>query len=295
MYAVITTSGLQRTGWAMITAPPRGWRAGRTGMEGLMDYDNLLIEQRGDVAVVTFNRPAKANALSHAHLADIEAAALAFRDSEARVVVFTGAGRHFSSGADLDPGDRTTAPLMMRRRTIRIGQRAIRALADMDQITIAAWNGAAVGGGACIATALDFRIGADDCFIAYPEIDLGLNLMWHGLPLITHLVGPARAKRLVIGGERVAAPTLLDWGVLDEMVPPAALMHRTLELAAFYAAKSPVAAQMIKRSVNAITGALDQAVMHMDFDQNLLAASGRDQVEAARAYLAGRPPKFTGE
>jgi enoyl-CoA hydratase/carnithine racemase len=260
-----------------------------------MDYENLLIEQRGDVAVVTFNRPAKANALNHAHLADIEAAALAFRDSAVRVVIFTGAGRHFSSGADLDGRDRAAVPLMMRRRDIRMGQRVIRALTDMDQITIAAWNGAAMGGGACIATALDFRIGADDCFIAYPEIDIGLNLMWHGLPLITHLVGPARAKRLVIGGERVYAPALLNWGVLDESVSRDALMPRAFDLAAFYAAKSPVAAQMIKRSVNAIVGALDQSVMHMDFDQNLLAASSRDQSEAARAYRAKRPPTFTGE
>ena len=76
-----------------------------------------------------------------------------------------------------------------------------------------------MGGGACIATALDLRIGADDCFMQYPEIDLGMNLMWQSLPLCIHLVGPARAKRLVIGGERVFAPTLLQWGVLDECVP----------------------------------------------------------------------------
>ena len=262
-----------------------------------MPYENLLIERHGDVAVVTLNRPAKANALDPAHLADIEAAALSFRDSDVRAVVFTGAGRHFSSGADLGgggPSGAAAAPLVMRRRHVRMGQRAIRALAEMDQITIAAWNGA-VGGGACIATALDFRVGADDCFMAYPEIDLGINLMWQSLPLITHLVGPARAKRLVIGGERIASETLLDWGILDERVPRDALMSRALALAAFYAAKSPVPAQMIKRSVNAIASALDQSIMHMDFDQNLLAASGRDSAEAARAYLAKDRPTFTGE
>jgi enoyl-CoA hydratase len=261
-----------------------------------MKFQNLLIEQQGDVSVVTLNRPTRANALNHDHLADIEAAALAFRDSTARVVIFTGAGNHFSSGADLDArAGGAGAPLMMRRRDIRMGQRAIRALTDMDQITIAAWNGAAMGGGACIATALDFRVGADDCFMAYPEIDIGLNLMWQGLPLITHLVGPARAKRLVIGGERLLAPKLLEWGILDEMVPRAALMNRALELAAFYAAKSPVPAQMIKRSVNAIVSALDQSIMHMDFDQNILTTTGRDQAEAARAYRAKQPPTFTGE
>ncbi len=106
-------------------------------------------------------------------------AALSFRDDvETRVVVFTGAGKHFSSGADLkDPGDEYRVPFVLRRRRNRIGERVIRALTEMDQITIAAWNGGALGGGACITTALDFRVRADDCFMQYPEIDIGMNLM----------------------------------------------------------------------------------------------------------------------
>ena len=151
-----------------------------------------------------------------------------------------------------------------------------------------------MGGGACLATALDFRVGSSDCFACYPEIDLGINLMWSSLPLCVHLVGPARAKRMVIGGERIAATTLLDWGFLDEVVEPVDLIERATELASFYAAKAPVPAQMIKRSVNHVVSALDQAVMHMDFDQNLLAGSSADAREAAAAYLSKRPAKFTG-
>ena len=189
-----------------------------------MDYQHLIVDRRDHVATVTFNRPERANALNYAHIAEIEHVALSFRDdAQTRVVVFTGAGKHFSSGADLkDPGVEYRVPFVLRRRRTRIGERAIRALYEIDQITIAAWNGAAMGGGACIATALDFRIGADDCFMQYPEIDIGLNLMWQSLPLCTHLVGPARAKRLVAGGERIFAPTLLQWGALDDLVPRAA-------------------------------------------------------------------------
>ncbi len=259
-------------------------------------YDHLTVERDGHVAVVTFNRPAKANALNHPHLADIEAVALSFRDDpETRAIVFTGAGKHFSSGADLtDPPRPSTAGMVQRRRDMRMGERAVQALQDIDQITIAAWNGAAMGGGACLATALDFRIGADDCFMQYPEIDIGVNLMWKSLPLITHIAGPSRAKRLVAGGERVHADTLLAWGVLDELVPRAELLGRALEVAAFYASKPPVAAQMIKRSVNAIVSALDTAVMHMDVDQNLLSAMTEDRRVAIEAYLAKTEPKFTG-
>lgn len=262
----------------------------------MADYQSLKVERRGNIAVVTFDRPAKANALNQAILAEIEAVALAFRDdAETRAVVFTGRGRHFSSGADLtDLGSGQPEPLVLRRRRTRMGERVMRALAGIDQITVAAWNGAAMGGGACIAAALDFRVGADDCFMQFPEIDLGMNLMWQSLPTIVRLVGTARAKRLVIGGDRIHAPELSRWGVLDEQVPIAELLPRALALAEHYAKKPPIAAQMIKRSVSHVTRALDEALMHMDADQNLQTRTTEDQRRAVESYLNETDPAFDG-
>ncbi len=262
-----------------------------------MDYQHLTVQRDGPVALVTFNRPDKANALNFDHLLEIESAALSFRDDlETRVVIFTGAGKHFSSGADLsDPGAAYQVPMTLRRRRSRIGERAIQAILGIDQITIAAWNGAAMGGGACITTAADFRVGADDCFMQYPEVDIGLNLMWKSLPLIVHLVGPARAKRLVAGGERVAAKTLLDWGALDELVSRSELLDAARAFADRYAAKPPAAVQMIKQSVNHLVGALDTSIMHMDVDQNLFSGSSEDRKSAVSAYLNGERATFTGD
>ncbi len=261
-----------------------------------MTYQYLSVERRGHVSLVTFRRPRKANALDYRMLAEIEAVAHSFRDdAETRAVVFTGEGKHFSSGADLtDSGEGYAGPMVLRRRRMRIGERAVEALLGIDQITIAAWNGAAMGGGACLATALDFRIGAHDCFIQYPEIDVGVNLMWKSLALIVHLVGPSRAKRLVAGGSRVHAETLRDWGVLDELVPRAELLDRAFAMAEHYASKPPVAAQMIKQSVNAIRFALDRAVMHMDADQNLFTQGSEDRDVAIRSYLDKTKATFTG-
>ena len=152
-----------------------------------------------------------------------------------------------------------------------------------------------MGGGACIATALDLRIGAEDCFIQYPEIDIGVNLMWQSLPLITQLVGPARAKRLVAGGERFGAATLEQWGVLDECVPNERLLARAHEVAEFYASKPPIAAQMIKQSVNHLVDALDRSIMHMDADQNLFTQTTEDRAAAIKAYLENSKPQFSGE
>ena len=261
-------------------------------------YENLTVEKNGSVATVTFNRPDKANALDYAHLLDIESVALSFRDDpDTRAVVFTGKGKHFSSGADLspDPDPLTTgAGLVLRRRHARLGERAIEAISNMDQITIAAWNGAAMGGGACLATAMDFRIGANDCFMQYPVILIVVNLMCKRLPLITHLAGPARAKRLVVGGERVDASTLHDWGILDALVSRESLLKEALAWATRYAALAPIPAQMIKRSVNAIVSSLDTAVMHMDVDQNILSANTEDRQIAVQAYLENTNPSFTG-
>ena len=264
-----------------------------------MDYERLTIERRGHVAIVTLNRPDRFNALSGDLMKEIKRAAEAFHDDlETRVVIFTGAGKHFSAGRDLK--DPTTlraseASLLERQRDYSIGPNMIRALTEIDQITIAAINGAALGGAGCIVSALDFRIGADDCLVGYPEVALGFPLSWTGLPLCVRLVGPARAKRLVILAQKEKAETLLDWGYLDEVVPAGKLIERALKMAEQYAAVPPIAAQMVKRSVSAISSAFDRAIMHMDSDQVLLAHTTKDYVEGVWAFMEKRTPKFEGK
>ena len=105
-----------------------------------MDYQHIRLTKDEYIATVTFSRPDKANALNFEHLSEIEHAILSFReDADTRVVIFAGAGKHFSSGADLtDPGTAYKVPLVQRRRRMRMGERAIEALLNMDQISIAA-------------------------------------------------------------------------------------------------------------------------------------------------------------
>jgi len=263
-----------------------------------MEYESLNIERRDHIAIVRLNRPEKLNVLSIELRKELENVVDEFQDdTDARVVILTGAGDNFSAGIDLkDPKRDALAqePLLVQQRLYQQGQRLIRKFHEMRQITIAAINGFALGGAACIVSALDFRVGADDCSVGYPEINLAMNLSWFGLPLCVRLVGPARAKRFVILGQRENAQTLLEWGFLDEVVPKDRLMERALELAEQYAAQPPMVAQMIKRSVNVISSALDEAVMHMDTDQLLLAATSEDYREGMRAFLNKRRPDFTG-
>ncbi len=263
-----------------------------------MDYENVIVERKGRIALVTLNRPRKLNALNKDLVMNIIKVTEEFKDDiETRVVIFTGTGKHFSAGADMsDPGRvrRAQASLLARRRGARIGPRMIRRLFGMSQITIAAINGAALGGAACIVSALDFRIGAEDCFVGYPEVKLGVSLAWVGLPLCVHLVGPARAKRMVILAQHEDAQTLEKWGFLDEVVPKDELLDRAFEMAEKYAAMPPVASQMVKQSVNAISSALDRAIMHMDTDQVMLTSGTEDNREGVSAFLEKRDPVFKG-
>ncbi|MCJ7772704.1 MAG: enoyl-CoA hydratase/isomerase family protein, partial [Desulfobacterales bacterium] len=215
-------------------------------------------------------------------------------DIETRVVIFRGTGKHFSAGIDLANANERPKTMLGAQRSINIGPRMIRKLFEMNQITIAAIHGSAVGGAACIVSALDFRIGAEDCTIGYPESALGISLSWTSLPLCVHLIGPARAKQMVILAQKINAQTLYDWGFLDEITTKNNLMEKAYLMAEAYAAIPPISAQMIKRSVNAISSSLDQAIMHMDSDQVLLCHTTDDLKEGVRAFFENRKGKFTG-
>jgi len=265
-----------------------------------LKYKYLKIERDSHVATVIFNRPEKLNTLSIDLMSEIIRVTEELNtDEQTRIVIFTGEGKSFSGGVDLNDPElkkrMAQGSSLLKNRFLKLGPKMIREIYEMSQITIAAVNGFAVGGGACIAAACDFRIGADNCRIGYTEVNLGMNLHWKALPMCVNLIGPARAKRMIILAQKENAKTLLDWGFLDKIVPLKELIPAARKMADEYAAKPPMAAQMVKQSVNAIASAMDQAIMHMDADQYQLTIGSNDFIEGVNAFFDKRTPEFKGD
>jgi enoyl-CoA hydratase len=251
-------------------------------------YRQLRSEFSGRIATITLERPERRNALSAELMREMIACAqeLAAR-KDLDVVLVTGAAGVFSAGADLKDSSRWAggAPLLEQREIAGLGQRMARAWEELPQITIAAIEGYAVGGGLALAVALDWRVMARDAFVALPEISLGIPLTWGTLPRLVNLVGPARAKRLAILGERVGAEPALAMGLVDELCDHGKSIHCANEIATRVLEKPKHSVLMTKETVNAYAGLGAHAVSYMAADQLELAAASPESRAARDAAL----------
>lgn len=262
----------------------------------MADHEFFRIERKDAVTTVSIARPEKRNALTPEMLVSLRLIAEGFRaDGDTRAVIIRSDCADFSVGSDIGRMGGAAPTAAVLRRTSENGYQLMRALREIHQPTLCLIRGVATGGGACIPTACDFRFGTPDARIGYGEVKLGINLMWHALPLAIQTVGLARAKRMVMTGELFDAQTMRDWGFLDEVFGPDEAEERVMAEAQRYAALPPIAVQMIKSSANAWAGALDQAVMHADTDQWLLATRTEDFREGVAAFREKRKPDYRGE
>ena len=138
-------------------------------------------------------------------------------------------GKNFSAGADIKEQQKKLSKLQIWKSNL--GKEAIESILKINQITIASLRGYCLGGAACIATACDFRVASETTLVAYPEIDLGMNLNWFGLPLLLRLIGPSKTKKMVISGEIENANDLFQWGFIDELFKDEELDKKTIAFA----------------------------------------------------------------
>jgi enoyl-CoA hydratase len=253
----------------------------------------------GRIAVVHFDRGDGINALSPEAMRQLTAVARSFEDEgDTSVVVLTGSAKAFSAGFDLkDPEGRSRKDMDLGtlRRHVRVGPQLTRAWQEMEQVTIGAIEGFAIGGGVALAVALDFRVMARNAHLRVPEIALGMSMSWQSIPRMLHLMGPARTKQaVIIADERISAEEAQQWGLVEQVAEPGKAFEAAMALAEKVARQPPIAVSMTKLTVNRLAHALDDLTSHMDGDQFLLASMSEDHKEGVAAFLERRKPKFRG-
>ncbi len=261
-----------------------------------MNDEHILLELTGLVATITLNRSEKLNALSMAMLERLEAALATLEGArDVRVVIVTAAGeRAFCVGADIGEWEQVAAcdPIAMWRAWDRPGHRIFDRLARLQQPTIAAVNGFCFGGGLELALACDLRLAADTATFALPETRIGTQPGWTGTQRLPRLIGPARAKQMIFTGSRIAAEQAERWGLVNEVVPAAALLTRAHELAHQIAANAPLAVQFAKTIVDA--GGGEGLALALEGLAAALSAATHDGQEGPAAFREKRPPRFVG-
>ena len=224
--------------------------------------ENVLLTRDGLIATVTLNRPDRRNSLSDPMLTELGAAFSELRDDPStRVVIVTGAPPVFSAGADaglkssMSAEERRTAMTSRKSQFRRLFERANTLLEGLEQVSVAAVNGHAVGGGWGLTLACDFRLAAAEAEFWIPEVDLGVPLGVGTTTRFVRFVGPSRAKEIIIGGRRYAAAEALSLGLVNEVHPGARLADATLAYAERLAAKPFRPMAEMKARINALARA----------------------------------------
>jgi enoyl-CoA hydratase len=259
-----------------------------------MDFDNLLLERDGAVALVTINRPQVLNALNSSALDDLRRAALALKhDGQVRAVVVTGQGdKSFVAGADINE-IAVNSPAESKDFAIR-GQHVFDLIENLGKPVIAAINGYALGGGCELAMACTLRIAAETARLGQPEINLGIIPGYGGTQRLARLVGKGVALDMLLTGRHVTAAEALQIGLVNRVVPAASLRSEVRALAAELATKAPLAARYIMEAVHrGLEVSFDKA-QFLEATLFGLVAATDDMREGTKAFLEKRKADFRG-
>jgi 2-(1,2-epoxy-1,2-dihydrophenyl)acetyl-CoA isomerase len=268
-------------------------------MERIMS-EELLVHRVGGVAVLTLNRPERLNALRTSMMRSlvVELSSCAL-DETIRCVVLTGAGRAFCAGGDVRVQAEAAArgtdliPEQMADE-LRASMEASRLLHEMPKPTIAMLNGVAAGAGCSLALACDLRIAGASARLTTAFAKVGLSGDFGGTWFLSRLVGPARARELYFMSEVLDASRMDALGLVNRVVPDAALETETMTLATKLADGPAVAFRYIKRNFNvADTGSLTESLDSEAYGM-LRCRETEDHKEASRSFVDKRAPVFKG-
>jgi enoyl-CoA hydratase len=257
-------------------------------------FEFITVDARDNVAIVTINRPDKLNALDAATVAEVRRAFEGLRDDRSvRAVILTGAGeKAFIAGADI--GELSQMTPLSGIDVSRAGQETLRIIETMPKPVIAAVNGFALGGGLEFAMACHIRIASENARLGLPEVKLGIIPGYGGTFRLPRLVGRGRALELMLTGEMIKADEAYRIGLVNQVVPPAALLESAEAMARKIAANGPVAVALAIQAVDNAYHATTDDAQRLEANMFGLLASTQDMREGMGAFLDKRTANFEG-
>lgn len=260
-----------------------------------MSYQHVLIDVESGVGTITLNRPDKLNSFAGTMRGEIGDAVTELSERpDVRVLVITGAGRGFCTGADVrylkelsDAGDMEGL-----KELVEAGRKVITRIRETPQPVIAAVNGPAAGGGANLALACDIRLASDRASIGQTFNRIGLHPDWGGSYFLPRLVGPAVAAELIFTGAMITAEEAYRVGIFNRVVPHHKLMEETQQLATMLSAKPPLAIKLAKEAINRSLASSLEEMLDYELEAQIACAESADGKEGLSAFVEKRDAKF---
>lgn len=257
---------------------------------------HIVLERRQDIAVITINRPEARNALTdNMWLSLKDSVENVGADPHIRVVIIRGAGdRAFASGADIKEFYTTKATPENAKASFHRVLAAIDAIERLRKPVIAMINGAAIGAGCELACGCDFRIAADSARLGIPSARLGITIGHHHILRLVRLVGPSKAKELLMTAQLVSAHDAYRIGLVDHVVPLRNLEEFTMQFAGMIARCAPRSVEWAKEAVHRCLNDPSLSGLGDDADLATRCFATEDFWEGVRAFLERREPVFRG-
>ena len=255
----------------------------------------VTLEVFDQIATVTINRPKALNALNTQTLTELRECFAGLEErKDVRVVILTGAGgKAFVAGADIS--EMVDATPAEGRAMALLAMETFNKLENMPQVTIAAVNGYAFGGGCEIAAACDLRIVSENAVFGLPEIKLGILPGAGGTQRLAKLIGVGRAKEMILAGKNIKAQEAVSIGLASQCVSLDTLLSAAKQTAKRMLAAGPISFQLCKKLLDASMSADLESGLWMECLSLAVTCGTQDKHEGVQAFLEKRPASFQGK
>ena len=260
-----------------------------------MEYQNLILEKQGNVAIVKINRPDKLNALNAATMEEIKQVFLSLRNDESvYVIILTGSGeKAFVAGADIK--ELNSLDMISAKAFAEKGQEIFYSVENMNKPVIAAVNGFALGGGCELALSCHIRLASDNAKFGQPEVNLGIIPGYGGTQRLTRLINSGRSSEMIFTGDLVDASEALRIGLVNHVYPQAELLPKAIEMANKIASKGQHAVHLALKAINIVDQMSDTEGQKYEASLFALCCGTDDFKEGTNAFLEKRKPNFTNK